>query len=80
LRLVITGCEYAGKTTLLKQITEWWSKATGIRYDRLIGHDHFTFYGGGSQMRPPPGMSDVPPEELEKVKALGPVVKEQLQR
>ena len=80
MRLVITGCEYAGKTTLLKQITEWWSEATGIRYDRLIGHDHFTFYGGGSQMHPPPGMSDVPPEELERVKALGPVVKEQLQR
>jgi len=79
-RLVITGCEYAGKTTLLKQITEWWKKMTGIDYGGLMGHDHFTFYGGGSQMHPPPGQEDIPEEELEKVKSLGPVVREQLQR
>ena len=80
LRLVITGCEYAGKTTLMKQITKWWKKVTGIDYGGPIGHDHFTFYGGGSQMHPPPGQEDVPEDELEKVKALGPVMREQLQR
>lgn len=74
LRLLIVGCEYAGKTTFKEQFTKWWNNLTGAH---VVGHDHFTFYGTGSNGADPL----VPPsDELEKLKALAPKIKRQLQR
>ena len=75
--MIIVGCEYAGKTTLVQEIVRWWEEIAGVR----IGyHDHFTFPQGGAQRHPPPGQADLPEEELEKLRALSPEAKEIFQR
>ena len=75
--MIIVGCEYAGKTTLVQEIVKWWEGIAGVR----IGyHDHFTFPQGGAQKHPPPGQADLPEEELEKLRTLSPEAKEIFQR
>ena len=39
MRLLIIGCEYAGKTTLARRISRWMIEAMGLPYVRW--HDHF---------------------------------------
>lgn len=66
MRLIIIGCEYAGKSTLLKEILKWGKKKMG---SMAGGHDHFDF---------PP--DELPEDEREKLAALGPRAKELFQR
>ena len=45
LKLILTGCEYAGKRTLGRRIWKWWSEQTGSEYrdpPHTGFHDHFT--------------------------------------
>ena len=67
MRLIITGCEYSGKTTLLEELKKWAKKEMGGL--RSSGHDHFVY--------PKAVSSD---EEREKMMALPPAIKEQFQR
>ena len=39
MRLILIGCEYAGKTTLANEITKWLKETTG---GGRTFHDHFT--------------------------------------
>ena len=39
MRLLIVGCEYAGKTTLAREISNWMIEAMGLRLVRW--HNHF---------------------------------------
>ncbi len=66
MRLILVGCEYAGKTTLSKEIVKW--------IDRTMGgargfHDHFTIPD-----------SEAPEEVQEEILGLSPKLKESLQR
>ena len=66
MNLYLIGCEYAGKTTLARQIMKWAEGAMGgIRHF----HDHFTV-----------PCSELTPEARESYKAAHPQVKEMLQR
>ena len=38
MRVILIGCEYAGKTTLAAEITRWWSEHAG---SPMGWHDHF---------------------------------------
>ncbi len=67
MRLIIVGCEYTGKTSLVKEIVKWWKEKTGV--DLSSVHDHFTFPS-----------KELPEDEREKLRALGPKAKEQFQR
>ena len=45
MKLILTGCEYAGKRTLGRRIWKWWSEQTGSEYHdppHSGFHDHFT--------------------------------------
>jgi len=39
MRLIVTGCEYAGKTTLIKEILKWFRQ---MNVNPVV-HDHFTY-------------------------------------
>jgi hypothetical protein len=39
MRLIVTGCEYAGKTTLIREILKWFRQMNVTP----VVHDHFTF-------------------------------------
>ena len=72
MKLIIAGCDYAGKTSLAKKVVEWMHSNLSARYadDVPLGaHDHFTF--------PNP---ELPPDEREKLLLLGPKAREQYQR
>jgi len=77
LRLIVVGCEYTGKTTLAREIAQWWKDVTGLA---IQIHDHFTFPQGGAQRHPPPGQSDMPEEDLERLRCLAPDSREIFQR
>jgi len=66
LKLIIAGCEYAGKTTLLGEVKKWAEGAMGGVFG---GHDHFTF-----------PCKECPEEERKKLLALGPSTREMFQR
>ena len=69
MRLIITGCEYAGKTTLVKHIHQWIERTMGppiVPY-----HDHFTF--------PRITHDEMTDEEYEQVNALSPRLKSMIQ-
>ena len=66
MRLILVGCEYAGKTTLAHEIIKW--------IDRTMGgaegfHDHFTI-----------PTNELPDEAREQYARSGPGIKEQFQR
>jgi len=45
MKLILTGCEYAGKRTVGRRIWKWWSERTGAEYrdpPHSGFHDHFT--------------------------------------
>ncbi len=72
MRLIITGCDYTGKTTLAKKVLEWSHANLSAKYATdapVPAHDHFTF--------PNP---ELPPDEREKLALLGPKAREQYQR
>jgi hypothetical protein len=72
LKLIIVGCDYTGKTSLAGKIVGWMRENLSPRYanDVPVGaHDHFWF--------PNP---ELPPDEREKLRLLGPKAREQYQR
>ena len=71
---LIIGELGSGKTTLLKQISKWWESVTG---KMVKGHDHFTFYGTGSNGKDPLAPSS---DELKRLWALTPRIKRGIQR
>ena len=66
MRLLLVGCEYAGKTTLAHQIVEW-SKRTLGGFSHF--HDHFTIPS-----------SELSPEAKDEYRAVSPQLKEMIQR
>ncbi len=69
MKLIITGCEYAGKTTLSKRVQAWIEETMG---KPLVGfHDHFTF--------PDVAHEEMSPEEYDQVRALSPRLKTMFQ-
>jgi thymidylate kinase len=71
MHLIIIGSEYSGKTTLAKNISEWWKRETG---DVWVGfHDHFVLpYVEGE--------GDDVDMEAEQVRALRPGLQEKYSR
>lgn len=75
MRLIIVGSEYAGKTTLVKEIVKWRNDVMGpptplgiVEY-----HDHFTLPWVGH-------WDEISGEDLKKFMELGPELKEMFQR
>lgn len=66
MRLIVVGCEYVGKTTLVNLLNEW-GKKEGIHFHM---DDHFTI----------PDVQHLSKDERERMFQLGPVVKERFQR
>lgn len=69
MRLILTGCEYAGTTTLVNNICDWLGRAMGTP---ASPHDHFKF----------PDLSHAPltADEQQQLLGLSPLLKEQYQR
>ena len=80
MRVIIIGCEYAGKSTLAKQISRWMIRSMGLPSVRWHGHfvlphiDRHIVVPGNSAETP------VDPEEEEAILQLPPFLKEQLMR
>lgn len=66
MNLYLVGCEYAGKTTLTKKISEWAKETMG---EPMNFHDHFTI-----------PTQEFPPEPAKQYKEAHPQIKEMLQR
>ena len=73
MRLIITGCEYAGKTTLANGVGRWIEETLGppIPQGMPPFHDHFTF--------PDISHGELTEEEYEQVRALSPGLKAMIQ-
>ena len=69
MRLILTGCEYAGTTTLVNNICAWLERAMGTP---ASPHDHFKF--------PHLSHASLTAEEQEQLLGLSPLLKEQYQR
>ena len=69
MRLILTGCEYAGTTTLVNNVCEWLERAMGTP---ASPHDHFKF--------PHLSHAALTAEEQEQLLGLSPLLKEQYQR
>ena len=89
MRLIITGCEYTGKTSLAVKISDWMIAAFGLPFVRW--HDHFVppFLDRHttivSELHSNSGLGKKPSDEfddydLEQVNSLRPKVLEQFQR
>ena len=88
MRLLIIGCEYAGKTTLARRISHWMIETMGLPYVRW--HDHFVVprldrhlivHAGTDATAIGKQEADLNTvEDEEQVLALRPSVLEQLQR
>lgn len=75
MRLIVVGCEYAGKTTLMEKVAKWWEDKVGAK---LPIHDHFTYpFGGNGETEHERAGGD---EGLEKLAALEPGGREMFQR
>ncbi len=66
MNLYLVGCEYAGKITLTKKISEWTEENMGVP---MKFHDHFTI-----------PTQEFPPEPAKQYKEAHPQIKEMLQR
>ena len=69
MKLILTGIEYSGTTTIGKAIAEWFEKSTGAGYGF---HDHFKI--------PNTSHRDYTEEEQQQILDLSPRLKEALQR
>ena len=88
MRLLITGCEYAGKKTLATQVSRWMIEAMGLRLVRWHNHfvvpqldGHMLVHAEGDQTsigKNPTDLNTV--EDEEQIMSLRPSVLEQLQR
>ena len=68
MRLILTGCEYAGTTTLVNNVCDWLERPWG----RPSPHDHFKFL---TCLTP-----RLTADEQEQLLGLSPLLKEQYQR
>ena len=66
MRLILVGCEYAGKTTLANEIVAWIGRTFG---SSRTFHDHFSL-----------PCNEFSAEEQEQLAALSPRLKEMFQR
>ncbi len=75
MRLIIVGSEYAGKTTLVKEIVKWRDEVMGPPTPAGIVpyHDHFTLPWVGH-------WDEISEENMAKFMSLGPELKEMFQR
>lgn len=73
MRLILIGCEYAGKTTLVNEIAGWIERTMGppIPQGMPPFHDHFTF--------PDIAHGELTEDEYEQVWALSPRLKAMIQ-
>lgn len=73
MRLILVGCEYTGKTTLVNHIAGWIERTLGppIPVGMPPFHDHFAF--------PEIGHGELTAEEYEQVNALSPNLKAMIQ-
>lgn len=88
MRLLIVGCDYAGKTTLVRRISRWMIDSMGLPYVRW--HDHFVVprldrhlivHAGADAPVVGKDESDLnTAEDEEQILSLRPMVLEQLQR
>ena len=88
MRLLIIGCEYAGKTTLARRISRWMIDSMGLPYVRW--HDHFVVprldrhlivHAGADAPVVGKDESDLnTAEDEDQILSLRPMVLEQLQR
>ena len=69
MRLILTGCEYAGTTTLVNNICDWLERVMGTP---ASPHDHFKV--------PHLSHASLTAQEQEQILALSPLLKEQYQR
>lgn len=76
MRLIITGCEYSGTTTIANAVCRWAERAMGAR---IVPHDHFKTPDVACY---PQGVPAEPLTEKERgqILALSPKLKEMLQR
>ena len=70
MRLIISGCEYSGTTTLMNAISGWAKRVMG---EDIGLHDHWKL----PHVSHPPGLTD---EEQQQFLALSPNIKEMFQR
>jgi len=75
MRLIIVGCEYAGKTTLVNEIVKWRNDLMGPPTPKGIVefHDHFTLPWVGH-------WDEISEKDLKTFMSLGPELKEMFQR
>ena len=88
MRLLVIGCEYAGKTTLARHVSRWMIDSMGLPYVRW--HDHFVVprldrhlivHAGANAPVVGKDESDLnTAEDEEQILSLRPMVLEQLQR
>jgi shikimate kinase len=73
MRLILIGCEYAGKTTLAGEIGKWKDRTLGPNTPKGMAnfHDHFTF--------PNISHGELTEEEYDQLSALSPRLKSGLQ-
>ena len=69
MKIILTGIEYSGTTTMANAISEWYEKATGLRYGF---HDHFKI--------PHVVHAPLAEDEQRRVLALSPRLKDLIQR
>ena len=88
MRLLIIGCEYAGKKTLATEVSKWMIEAMGLRLVRWHNHfvvpqfdDHLLVQAEGEQMTVGKKATDLnTAEDEEQILSLRPSVLEGLQR
>ena len=84
MRLVIIGCEYAGKTTLALGVGKWLEAHMGCpQFGKLFMHDHFVRpfvegYGDSTEVDPEVAREEA--EEAEQVLAMTPKLLEKYSR
>jgi thymidylate kinase len=90
MRLMMIGCEYAGKTTLAVEISKWMIEAMGLSFVRWHNHfvvpqvdQHLVIRGQSDDHHVAPGKGaadSFAEEEQEQIMALTPSLLEQFQR
>tara|TARA_B100000949_G_scaffold37627_1_gene31680 strand:+ start:441 stop:1157 length:717 start_codon:yes stop_codon:yes gene_type:complete len=88
MRLLITGCEYAGKKTIATEVSKWMIEAMGLRLVRWHSHfvvpqldGHLLVHAAGDQTTIGKTGADLnTAEDEEQILSLRPSVLEQLQR
>ena len=88
MRLILVGCEYAGKTTLATEISRWLIQITGAPFVRWHNHFVVPYLDRHLVVReddhcPAPGKTaeeEWGAAELDEVQAMSPAVLEQFQR